>query len=857
MKGGDVPRRRLAQVLSRLSRLVELPERRPAVMLVIGTVVLAVALAMASKLRVVAGLEDLLPRGRASVVELERVRERVPAVSSLTIVLEGAEPGVVKEAERDITTAVSAMGLPWVGSVESGMGDAVAFLEPRAGLYVASDKLESLAADLERRVDWEVQRTAGLLLDERTEEPPPITAENVRKRLGLATSTAPHPRATYGSTDGRTAVLVVHTAVLNSDFAASQEAVRRVRAAVETLHLERRSGSLRFGLSGGLVSAARAQATIEADLVNVGAIGTLAILGVVFLYYLRLRMVACLVVAVAVGVAITFGAARPLVGELNTATGFLMTIVAGNGINPGIIYLARYLEARRAGVPHPAALSEARRETWLPTLGASGAAALAYGALVVSEFRGFRDFGLLGSFGMVCCWLCTFAFLPPMLTLAESIAPLRASREEARGWLGRATSQGLRFGVPFAWLAARRPRLLAVLGLLLAVVAAATTLRHASGGAMEHELRRVYDSATPDPETLRLAALSEDASADVSVDGMAILVDRTEQVPWLVAALTARRDAAPGDAKPFAAIHTLQDFVPRDQEKTIPLLLEIKEHVLRARARGFVSDTDFVEISRYLPPDDVRPFALADLPASVARPFTERDGTRGRIVYLTPTTPELVHDARYLARWADSFRRTELPDGSVVLGSGRAVVHADIWAAVASDVPKATALALLVTLGVIALVFRRPAAIALVAATLLVGVAWMTGLLSALGVRLNVLNFIALPITFGVGADYAVNVMQRSLRDGPGRALGAVRETGGAVVLCSLTTILGYLALAGSTSAGVRSLGFAAVTGEVTCLLAAMLVLPCVLLWRDGSRTSPGPSPSPAARRDVTAESPP
>ena len=261
-------------------------------MLVIGTVVLAVALAMASKLRVVAGLEDLLPRGRASVVELERVRERVPAVSSLTIVLEGAEPGVVKEAEREIATAVSAIGLPWVGSVESGMGDAVAFLEPRAGLYVASDKLESLAADLERRVDWEVQRSAGLLLDERTEEPPPITAENVRKRLGLATSTAPHPRATYGSTDGRTAVLVVHTAVLNSDFAASQEAVRRVRSAVEALHVERRSGALRFGLSGGLVSAARAQATIEAELVNVGAIGTLAILGVVFLYYLRRRMVA-------------------------------------------------------------------------------------------------------------------------------------------------------------------------------------------------------------------------------------------------------------------------------------------------------------------------------------------------------------------------------------------------------------------------------------------------------------------------------------------------------------------------------------------------------------------------------------
>lgn len=831
-RAGDAraSRRRLAQLV------VESPEKSPAFVLMLGAVLLAAALGMASGLRVVAGLEDLLPRGRPSVVELERVRERVPAVSSLTIVLEGVDPGAVREAERDITAVVGAIGPPWVGSVESGMGDAVAFLEPRAGLFVPRATLEALANDLERRVGWEVLRRAGLLLDEGAEEPPLMTGATVRQRLGVATS-APHPRASYGSSDGRTAVIVVHTAVLNSDFEASQRAVQRIRAAVETLHLERRDGRLRFGLSGGLVSAARAQATIEADLVNVGAIGTIAILGVLFLYYLRARMVACLVVSVAIGVATTFGAARPLVGQLNTATGFLMTIVAGNGINPGIIYLARYLEARRAGVAHGVALTTARSETWLPTLGASGAAALAYGSLVVSEFRGFRDFGVLGAFGMLCCWLCTFAFLPPMLTLAERLAPLRLSLDRTQGWLA-ATSRGTRFGEPFAWVASRAPRSLAVVALLLAVVAGATTVRRASGGAMEHELRRVYGSATPDPETLRLAALSEGAAGDVSVDGMAILVDRTEQVPWLVAALTARRDAAPPGAKPFSTIHTLQDFVPPDQEAKIPILLEVKEQVLRARARGLVSDSEFAEISRYLPPDDVRPFALADLPASVARPFTERDGTRGRIVYLAPTAPDLVHDARYLARWADSFRRTELPDGSVVLGSGRAVVHADIWAAVESDIPRATALALLVTLGVIALVFRRPATIGLVVATLLVGVAWMTGLLSALGVRLNVLNFIALPITFGVGADYAVNVMQRSVRDGPGGALGAVRETGGAVVLCSLTTILGYLALTGSTSAGVRSLGVAAVTGEVTCLLAAMLVLPCALLWRDGARAA-------------------
>jgi predicted RND superfamily exporter protein len=96
-------------------------------------------------------------------------------------------------------------------------------------------------------------------------------------------------------------------------------------------------------------------------------------------------------------------------------------------------------------------------------------------------------------------------------------------------------------------------------------------------------------------------------------------------------------------------------------------------------------------------------------------------------------------------------------------------------------------------------------------------------------VKLNFMNFSALPITFGIGVDYAVNVVQRYRADGGRDVIRALRTTGGAVVLCSLTTILGYLALLGSANRAIRSLGLIAVVGEVSCLLAAVTVLPA--LW--------------------------
>ena len=59
-----------------------------------------------------------------------------------------------------------------------------------------------------------------------------------------------------------------------------------------------------------------------------------------------------------------------------------------------------------------------------------------------------------------------------------------------------------------------------------------------------------------------------------------------------------------------------------------------------------------------------------------------------------------------------------------------------------------------------------------------------------------------------------------------------VRETGGAVVLCSLTTTLGYLALMLSTNQAITSFGLAAAAGEIGCIVAAVLVLPAALVWR-------------------------
>ena len=106
----------------------------------------------------------------------------------------------------------------------------------------------------------------------------------------------------------------------------------------------------------------------------------------------------------------------------------------------------------------------------------------------------------------------------------------------------------------------------------------------------------------------------------------------------------------------------------------------------------------------------------------------------------------------------------------------------------------------------------------------------MLGCAALLGLKINFLDFVALPITIGIGIEYAVNIITRARLDGIDRGREVIASTGGAVVLCSYTTTVGYGSLLLSQNLGIRSFGIAAMLGEITCLVMALYLAPA-LLW--------------------------
>ena len=213
-----------------------------------------------------------------------------------------------------------------------------------------------------------------------------------------------------------------------------------------------------------------------------------------------------------------------------------------------------------------------------------------------------------------------------------------------------------------------------------------------------------------------------------------------------------------------------------------------------------------------------------------ASKFTEKDGRVGYLIAIRPANQLDEWNGHDLIRFATAVRELHLPDGETVTTSGASVIFADIV-----DVDRARRPAR--HRG------RRRAASSSWSSCSSAGTAARSPCWSRTrrrlaadgrGVRaarpqVNFLDFVALPITLGLGIDYAINVAHRHDTEEIPDPITTLRTSGSAVFVCSLTTMIGYGSLLVSENLAIRGFGTASLIGEVTCLLTALVLVPALL----------------------------
>ena len=775
---------------------------------------------VASHLSVEADLSYLLPPEAASVQQLRAIERRARVLGTVMVAVESANPVAREHAARRLRNRLAGLMPRAVSSITFDETVARKFAWDHRWLYVPLADLRAATTAL--RAELRAARLAANPLFVDLEDPAPASDPAATRALRDKLREAEHAMGGSSelvSKDGHTQLIVLRTASPAGDVDRDRRLLDEIAAAFDAVRAE--VPGVEIGMAGDIVlTIAEHDAILDGMLLAVAVTVALVLLALL-LYYRSLVLVAGLSWSLLVGTLATFAFARVAVGHLNLATAFLSSIVIGNGINFGIVLLARYQEANRAGTVGIECLAIAIRSTIAGTLAAALAAAVAYGSLMLTSFRGFRDFGIVAGFGILPCWVSAYLVLPAVLAVASRAGWIRVRREPGLGRL-------------VAHLAPRRAVTRGVAFVVVSLVAAGLTWRYLASEPFENDFRNLRSrSPAIDTESHWMEQIDHGFGQGIS-GGFVVTVEQRGDTAALVERLRARDDGRSSETRLLSHIQSLDDLVPPDQPARIAELATLRG-LLSDEAIAELPPADAADARALRPPVELAPIRDRDVPEDLAWPFTEADGSRGKIVLAMPGWGYDNWHARDIVRFADDMRALDL--GPHVLLGGSAFVFADMLGLVNRDGPIATAGAAVgAVLLVLLFVGRRRHGLVTIACSM-TGTLGMLALAAAFGLKINFLDFVALPITIGIGIDYAVNLAARA-RHEPG--LGSrelLARTGSAVLLCSFTTMVGYGSLLLSRNQGIRSFGGASILGEATCLSAALLFAPALLALRTRSRT--------------------
>ncbi len=814
-----------------LKRWIDMSIRRSGLIILVTIAVTAAGGFFATQLELRTDLVELLPTDSPSVVNLETMKTRVASYTNLAIAIESPDLAASQRFADDIAARVAAFPPSEVLAVDHNIADIKDFFTRNKYLYADVSDLRDVRDQVRARIQEE---TEGAVMEALDEEPAPKTTldfENLKKKYEAKIKAQDkYPGGYYTTPDNGLVAVFVYPPSQSTDVSHNTKLVHDVQAAIADLDPAKYHPEMKVGLTGDIKTGLEERDALKSD-VQVISLLCLALIGLLLLaYYRSFRMTVVLAAPMVIGAVVTLAVTRFVIGYLNTATAFLVSIIAGNGINFMIMLSARFFEEIRSPVKRD--LNELLEATvWgtiKGTLVAGLGASIAYGSLMFAGFRGFKQFGIIGGIGMVLCWLATFAVGPAIIAAMHKRKPLAAGEHKpSRFSPGRLISLAI----------SRAPRVI-LLFTLITVAASIIAIIPWSFDPFEYDFHKLRNVAGYRGGSAELSN-KVDKIFDLPQSPTPVVASRAEDVPGMKKAIL----AAPSARAIIGDVKTLQDSLPSDQDEKLAILDDITKMI--DRKMDFLSAEDRAKVMEYRPaclcgpdcadPACLKPITLADIPRTLALPFQESDGSRGRLLYVYARKGDSLLDGKYLLKFARFIRGVQYEPGVMATPVGQPMVFADMIDAILSDGVKVTVASFVGVLLLMIVAFRSRRGVTSVVLSVIVGTVWMLGFAAVTGSKLNFLNFVVIPITLGISIDYGSNIFTRCRQEGPGSIINVISNAGGAVMLCALTTIIGYATLLTSNNLALRSFGLLADIGEIACIVSAEIVMTAFIVWREVS----------------------
>ena len=634
----------------------------------------------------------------------------------------------------------------------------------------------------------------------------------------------------------------------------SIDALRSLIAQIQARHAETKIGLTGLPVMENDEMRSSQLAMMKASLLSLFGVACLFVAG-----FGGLRHPLMTVAALLMAMGWSLGYITLAVGHLNILSISFGVILIGLGIDFGVHYVARYLQLCRTIPSSDEALVQTASGVGPGIITGAVTTAIAFFVAGFTDFTGVAELGVISGGGILLCCLGAIVVLPAMIHLSDANHPKRVfpAPLDIHGWLSPLFSR------PLA---------------LLAVTAAGTGLLSLGIGRLyyDHNLLNLQPAGLESVELERRLLEESDKSVWFALsiaDSREELLRRKDRFLGLQSVERVEEIASffPADdgrkrriieriGRRLADLPERPPMIPSDPPDELgrvlagvqatvmgsPQAVRIRRRLeqVRVALRSMSPSECYRRLSAYqhhMAGDllsrlhtlrtmaDPEPPQLTDLPQSLVKRFVGKDGKKFLLqIY---SKGEIDSGGRKVSIWDMEGMEKFVADVRSVdpRATGNPLQTYEASRQMKQSYIQAAWYALAAILLVLYLDFCSIRYTLLAMLPVGLGMLQLFGLLGILDVALNPANMIVLPLILGIGIDDGVHVVHDFRRSrGPYRISAS---TASAVLITSLTTMVGFGSLMVASHRGLQSLGRVLTIGVSCCLFTSLVMLPALLAW--------------------------
>lgn len=750
-----------------------------------AVLITAVAAYGASRIRIDSDYMAFLPDSFPGVQNLKRVITKTGSFGNFIVVLEGATPEARREFAKQFAEPTGK--LPWVDYVEYKKDREK--IEKNKLLYVSLEDLQEIHQRVESQI---LQKKNPMLIS--FDDAGQIDFSDIERKYQATSFGSAYfedPAQLY------TAVIIwPKGSMTNIDLA--KKGYAELEGIVKDLNPGQTPG-LKVGIGGEFRTKIDEYNSLIGDVYSSSFITLGGILLLLFFFYRKKRALFSVLIPLIMGIIWTIGLSYLLVGRLNLLTVFLVAILLGLGMDYGIYLFSRYVEERSKGSSLEKTIAIVLYDTGRATLSSALATSIAFLTLTFTDFKGFQEFGLLSSLGVVIIFIAFLIGSPILWILTEKMG-VKADKQLRAA---PAIIRRLPLSKAFVWIGF----LVALLGLLALPF-----------------IQFEYDYAnlrSKKSSYWQLASKIHEVFP-LSKTPAVVITDTLEEAKEVVEAVKSRIKGA----HTIDTVKSIVDFMPDELQKKKLLLASIKSMVDKNKA--MMSEKDRAMLDDYVPyltPDDMN---MNDVPRSMLRQFTGLPNTEGHLVFIYDKVR--LSDARNAMQYADEIREIETPEGKKFYPAEGSLLFADALRLMIKEAHIAFWVMLLGVYLILCWDFRDYKKAAIVILPLCMGLTTTFAVMWLFNVKINIFNLVIFPILIGIGMDSTIHLYHRFLEGfKEGTLPQIIRATANPLLLATLTNMLGFGSTLNSDHQGLVSIGVVAIIGLCTQLAASLLFFPAFL----------------------------